>query len=296
MRVRSFLAWLTWPFVMGVSIAAAAWGLADGRDPGTWVFIVSVLNFNLVIALEALLPRRPGVSLFRDWRSIGAIAHGSLVAGLARPLAAAFTVGFVGWWAGTGIDISGIWPQTWPAVLQVAMVLLVTSAIGYWRHRFHHTLAFLWPYHALHHSAPHLHVLKGNRLHFGEELLRFMITPLPLLLVGAPAEIVLWMTLWSNFAGALAHANIDQRFPNWFYYLVPTIQIHEIHHSRLVAHQLANLSPTICLWDLLFGTFVHPRHAGSVSLGIEGDPVPRGFFAQLLQPLRESWQLLRRAA
>ena len=33
-----------------------------------------------------------------------------------------------------------------------------------------------------------------------------------------------------------------------------------------------------------------------VSLGIEGDPVPRGFFAQLLQPLRENWRSLRRAA
>lgn len=290
---RGVLAYFTWPFVMGASVGAAIWGIEIGYDPGTWAFAVSVANFNLVVLLEILLPRKPGVSLIRDRQSLNDIGHGVAVAGLARPLAGAFTVAFVGGWAATGVDISGAWPHGWPILAQVVLVLMASSLMGYWRHRFHHTVGFLWSYHALHHSPRQMHVLKGNRLHFAEELLRFMITPLPFLVLGAPAEIVLWMTLWSNFAGGMAHSNVDQRFPRWFFYLIPTIQVHEIHHADKEGWQSQNLSPTVCLWDHVFGTFVHPAQANVDSLGIAGDPVPHGFFPQLAQPFTENWRALR---
>jgi len=294
MSWRDALAYCTWPFVMAASVGTAIWGIEAGYDPGTWAFAVSAANFNLVILLEIFLPRKSGVKLMRDRQSLNDLGHGIVVAGLARPLAGAFTVAFVGWWAAQGIDISGAWPHDWPVVAQVILVLATTSLIGYWRHRLHHSVGFLWSYHALHHSAHQMHVLKGSRLHFAEELLRFMITPVPLLVLGAPAEIVLWMTLWSNFAGGMAHSNVDQRFPNWFYYLVPTIQVHEIHHSDREEWQFQNLSPTVCLWDQVFGTFVHPASVRVDSLGIEGDPVPGGFFSQLVQPFSENWRALRR--
>ncbi len=296
MTFRDVLAYGTWPLVMASSVGGAIWGIEAGYDPGTWAFAVSVVNFNVVFLLEYLLPRKLHVSLLRDRQSLNDIGHGVVVAGLARPLAAAFTAGFVGWWAATGIELSGVWPHRLPVVLQVILVLLVASLIGYWRHRFHHTVRFLWSYHALHHSSNQLHVLKGNRLHFGEELLRFMVTPLPLLLLGAPAEIVLWMTLWSNFSGGLAHSNVDQRFPAWFHYVIPTLQVHEIHHSDVVQWQYQNFSPTVCLWDHVFGTYTHPGRVKVESLGIKGDPVPAGFFSQLIQPLHQSWRFLRRSA
>ena len=293
MPIRAWLAWWTWPLVMTTSVAGALWGFERGYDPGTWSFVVSVANFNGVVLLEYLLPRRRDVSLLHDRQSLNDIGHGVVVAGLARPLAAAFTAGFVGWWAAAGFDVSGVWPHQWPLLPQVLLVLGASSLIGYWRHRLHHEISFLWSYHALHHSSRQLHVLKGNRLHFGEELLRFMITPLPLLLLGAPAEIVLWMTLWSNFSGGLAHSNVDQRFPDWFHYVIPTLQVHEIHHSDVREWQDSNLAPTFCLWDHVFGTYLHPRKARVRSLGIEGDPVPGSFVRQLTQPLQENWRAIR---
>jgi sterol desaturase/sphingolipid hydroxylase (fatty acid hydroxylase superfamily) len=61
-------------------------------------------------------------------------------------------------------------------------------------------------------------------------------------------------------------------------------------------HQTSNLSPTICLWDHLFGTFRHPKSHPVKSLGIEGDPVPAGFFSQLAQPFVDNYRSLRGAA
>ena len=211
----------------------------------------------------------------KDRQSLNDIGHGVLVAGAARPLAGAVTVAFLAWWADTGLAFENpAWPVAWSLPFQILLVLVITSFLGYWRHRVHHNWGFLWPYHALHHSPQQLHVLKGNRLHFGEELVRFLLIPLPLLILGAPAEAILWMTLWSNFSGGLAHSNVDQRFPDWFHYVVPTVHVHSIHHAQEMDHQASNLSPTVCLWDHLFGTFRHPKHHPVTRLGIEGDPRP----------------------
>ena len=297
MRWRDGLAWLTWPLVMASSIAMAVWGFSRGYEAGLWLFVISVVNFNLVVLLEHLLPREQGVSLLKDRQSLNDIGHGVLVAGAARPLAGAVTVAFLAWWAEAGLAFENpAWPVAWSLPFQIALVLLITSFLGYWRHRVHHRWGFLWPYHALHHSPQQLHVLKGNRLHFGEELVRFLLIPLPLLILGAPAEAILWMTLWSNFSGGLAHSNVDQRFPDWFHHVVPTVHVHSIHHAQDMDHQASNLSPTICLWDHLFGTFRHPKHHPVTRLGIEGDPVPAGFFSQLAQPFVDNYRSLRGAA
>jgi len=296
MHWRDGLAWLTWPLVMASSVAMAVWGFARGYEAGLWLFVISVVNFMLVVLLEHLLPRRRDVSLLKDRQSLNDIGHGVLVAGAARPLAGAVTVAFLAWWTEAGLAFENpAWPVAWSLPLQIVLVLLITSFLGYWRHRVHHTWGFLWSYHALHHSPQQLHVLKGNRLHFGEELLRFVLIPLPLLVLGAPAEAILWMTLWSNFSGGLAHSNVDQRFPNWFHAVVPTVHVHSIHHAQDMEHQTSNLSPTICLWDHLFGTFLHPKSHPVERLGIEGDPVPAGFFSQLAQPFVDNYRSLRGA-
>ena len=115
MSWRDALAYCTWPFVMAASVGTAIWGIEAGYDPGTWAFAVSVANFNLVVLFEILLPRKSGVSLIRDRQSLNDIGHGVVVAGLARPLAGAFTVAFVGWWAATESTSPGPGPTTGPS-------------------------------------------------------------------------------------------------------------------------------------------------------------------------------------
>lgn len=285
MRARAALAWLTWPAIMGGSVAAAAWGFARGLDPGLWAFVVSAGNFVLLVGLEQGVPRRPDVNLFRDPQVPNDLAHGVLIAGGARPLAGALVAALLGVLALSPAAEGGAWwPHDWPYAAQVALTLGFVSFGDYWVHRALHRVGFLWPFHALHHSSRALHVLKGNRMHASEELLKYVLVPVPLLLLGVPAECMLWMALWSNFDGSLAHCNVDQRFPSWFHYLVPNVLVHSVHHSEDPRHQDSNFGGTIVLWDLLFGTYRHPDRNPVVALGLEGDPVPDGFLRQLAQP------------
>lgn len=281
---------------MGGSVGAAAWGFAAGIEPERWAFVVSAGCFVAVVALEQLLPRASRANLFRDRQAWNDLGHGVLVSALSRPLAGAIVAAGLGWLAATPAgEGGGWWPRHWPAAAQVALTLVVVSFFEYWMHRSFHRVAVLWPFHALHHSARQMHVLKGNRLHVGEELLRFVLVPVPLLLVGVPAELLLWMALWSNFDGSLAHCNVDQRFPSWFHSIVPTVHVHTLHHSEHAEHQASNYGGTVTLWDLVFGTFRHPLRHPVRAVGLEDDPVPAGFLGQLAQPFRDEWRALRRA-
>ena len=131
-----------------------------------------------------------------------------------------------------------------------------------------------------------MHILKSGRIHVGEELINALTKPLPLVLLGAPPDVMALLGMWRVFDGNLVHSNIDQRFPAWAHYLVPTVQLHNLHHTRDRRTQDSNYSGSTAIWDVLFGTFSHPDRHPLGPLGLERSPVPRGFLAQLLFPIR----------
>lgn len=88
---------------------------------------------------------------------------------------------------------------------------------------------------------------------------------------------------------SLGHANVEQRFPSWFHYLVSTVDVHNLHHCRERRYQDSNYTG-LPPWDLLFGTFHHPDHHHPISFGIADGTVPRNFFLQLCFPFQAQWR------
>jgi sterol desaturase/sphingolipid hydroxylase (fatty acid hydroxylase superfamily) len=158
--------------------------------------------------------------------------------------------------------------------------------MDYWIHRSLHIVDRLWWFHSIHHDTPQMHILKSGRLHIGEELYNALLKPIPLLLIGAPPEIMLWLGLWIVYDGNLVHSNIQQRFPSWAHYFVPTVQLHNLHHAKERRYQDSNYSGSSAVWDVLFGTFSHPDRCPLGEMGIEDSPVPAGLLAQIAFPLR----------
>lgn len=288
MPFRERAAYLTFPLLMGGFVALAAWGLSAGRSPASWGATLTVLNFFVIVSFEQVLPRNPRMNVFRDRQSLNDIGHGLLLAALARPLGGALAV-----WglasvaelrASTGAAV--LWPTDWPFALQLVPGLLILTFSDYWVHRALHSFDRLWWFHALHHDTPQMHILKSGRLHAGEELLNAVLKPIPLLLFGAPAEILVFVGLWTVFDGNLVHSNIDQRFPSLAHYFLPTVQLHNLHHARDRRHQDSNYSGSTPIWDVLFGTFSHPSRNPLGPLGITDSPVPAGFLKQLWFPFK----------
>jgi sterol desaturase/sphingolipid hydroxylase (fatty acid hydroxylase superfamily) len=289
--LRERLAWFTFPLLMGGFVALTAWGLGRGFDPARFGTALVVANFFVILAVEQVLPRHPGMSVFRDRQSWNDMGHGILLSVLARPLGGALSV-----WLMAGLarirllsDLGTLWPGDWPFALQFLLAFGIWTFMDYWIHRSLHSFDRLWWFHAIHHDTPQMHILKSGRLHLGEEIYNALLKPVPLLLLGAPPEVMVWIGLWIVFDGNLVHSNIDQRFPSWAHYFVPTVQLHNLHHAVDRRHQDSNYSGSSAIWDVLFGTFSHPDRCPLGEMGIEDSPVPPGLVGQLAFPLRAQW-------
>ena len=186
----------------------------------------------------------------------------------------------------------GLWPAAWPLWGQVLLAVLVVDFFDYWKHRAFHDWAPVWPIHALHHNASRMNVFKAGRLHFLESTIRSLVVYSPLIALGAPPLVLFWIAALMNFGGNLNHSNLTQKLPRFVHALVTTQQTHWRHHSKDYTHGAANLAPLTTLFDHLFGTFRHPLDEPLHAVGIEPDPIPGNFPAQIASPLL--WPLLTR--
>ena len=96
-----------------------------------------------------------------------------------------YTVSFVGGltvgaaWLSNALGME-LWPTRWPLLAQLLLALVIGEFGTYWIHRLMHENAFLWRFHAAHHSAPRLYWLNAGRFHpldlFAQQFLA--LTPL----------------------------------------------------------------------------------------------------------------------
>ena len=285
-RHRDTLAWFTYPLFMVGFIALYFWGLARGFAVETWVIAVTVINFFSTLLFEQLVPRNKAMNYLRDSQSWNDVGHG-IMQGASRPLIQSVAIVLYAYINELRVqEFTQLWPAQWGFVAQFALALMIASLMDYLVHRGFHTFRWIWWFHAVHHDTPQMHIMKSARVHFGEEVINSAIKPLPLILLGAPTEIIVFLGMWTVFDGNLAHANIHQRFPGWFHYVLGTVQLHNLHHARDRKYQDSNYSGSVPLWDIMFRTFNHPDKSELGELGLDNNPVPPTFIQQVLYPFR----------
>lgn len=285
--IKNIARWTLWPLIFGASLLAYA-GLSEHLAPGLALFAVTVGNLVGIALLELWLPARREWSLLRDRQFPRDIAHALLATEgggrIARLLLTTGATLLAAALAGAGLT-SVVWPTHWPLIAQCALGLVILETVFYVQHRWFHR-GWQWRFHALHHNADRMHVLKSGRLHIVEIVIRHTILFAPLILSGAPQEVFFWLGVWTNSAGNLAHANLDLRFPRWFHYVFVTPDVHHRHHALDLDLGNSNFANSLTLPDILGGTFRHPDEHILRETGIVDDFYPRGFFGQLLAPVR----------
>ena len=172
---------------------------------------------------------------------------------------------------------------TQPLWLQGIGIFVIGDFLGYWQHRLFHTMR-LWPFHAVHHSSSELDWLSSVRLHPVNDAISRLIVAVPLVALGFDVGIVAFYAPFTTFYAIMLHANL-----NWDYgplrYVIASPAFHRWHHTKAEEGLNRNFSGVFPLWDLVFGTFYMPRGRQPVSFGID-DPMPEGFFGQMLAPFR----------
>jgi len=179
------------------------------------------------------------------------------------------------------------WVTSQPAWLQAAALLVLFDVTGYWSHRFFHRRAFLWKFHAVHHSSEELDWLSSVRVHPVNEAGQRLAQAVPMLLLGFRPELVAaYVPLFTLYAIGL-HANVSWGFGP-LKYVIASPLFHRWHHTSEqegLDRNFAGLFPWI---DLAFGTLYLPKNRQPQQFGVLGEPVPEGIHRQLVYPFRRS--------
>jgi sterol desaturase/sphingolipid hydroxylase (fatty acid hydroxylase superfamily) len=286
--MKTLFQWSVWPLCLTANTAPviAAAMYAPQALPQVAAATTVLLIFVLLM-IEQLLPYRADWSARGDselWRDIGhTVVYAALAVNAAHLL---FLVVLAGVLSSLGLaDLLGLWPKESPVWLQIVLVIVLGDALEYGYHRLSHTYPALWRVHAIHHTPVRLHTLKGGRHHFLYAFGRGVVVWLPLLVLGAPAELVYWQFVAETITGLVGHANIEFRIPRLMHRLAVTPEFHRLHHSLDPRLGNSNFGVVLPFWDMAFGTHADPLQVAGAGAGIPDDPIPRRFVAELTSPV-----------
>lgn len=161
----------------------------------------------------------------------------------------------------------------WLYILIGVMVFDLTSA--YIPHRMQHEIKWLWRFHALHHSDPHVDSTTAVRHHPGDTAMRALFTALAVVITGTPLWFFYFYQTLALINAQIVHANV--RFPRWlddalsWVYLSP--DMHRTHHHYKVPYTDSNYSNFLSIWDRLLGTYTWLDRKDLV-FGLDTHPEP----------------------
>lgn len=193
--------------------------------------------------------------------------------------------------------ISGAWIHDWlkattglalgpaplPLLLQVVFYFLVYTFFDYWTHRLDHSRPF-WPLHRYHHAASDFGVITAGRQHPAAFTGLFVVN-LPMAILGAPADVMIYVNVLVVGIGFLIHSKIDA---NWGWvgrYVIQSPNHHRLHHKLDMSHPTGHFA-VAPIWDRLFGTWYGDADA-SIPIGVD-TPYSHGLFVPR-DMLRDYW-------
>ncbi len=259
----------------GVAVARIDW---VGIDSGLTLLLLGAIAISF--AAERILPyeRRwnaPQGDLGRDVLHAAANETLSVISVASVPLLAGL------------LPASELWPEAWPFAVQVLVAVLVADVGITLCHWASHRVAWLWEFHAVHHSPQRLYGLNGLMKHPLHQSFETIAGTLPLLALGLPVKVAAALAFCVAVQLLLQHSNVDYTVGPLRRWLA-TNEAHRFHHVTGAAGDV-NFGLFTSLGDRLLGTlrFEAARRFRPGDLGIEGEPpYPTAWLAQLAEPLR----------
>lgn len=179
-----------------------------------------------------------------------------------------------------GFNQTSTLPYETIVVLYTITLFLVSDFTRYWLHRFLHTIAFLWEFHKVHHSAKVLNPLTFYRVHPVENILfgfRYslsigLVTGVFIYFFGSKIGIYeilganIFIFVFSLFGSNLRHSHIQFAYFKVLENFFISPKQHQIHHSK--KHFNKNFGGYLAIWDKLFGTLKYSCEVKVLKFGL----------------------------
>lgn len=188
----------------------------------------------------------------------------------------------------------GVAPETTATRGAIAAVILFLTQdfCRYWNHALHHGTRFLWPFHAVHHSAEVMTPITFLRAHPMYTALQVLCVSV---LVGLVQALVLLLLVgridaWVIYAGTMAfnayvffgahlrHSHIWISYGRVMEHILISPAQHQIHHSSDPIHHDKNYGEIFAIWDWMFGTLYIPEQREVLTFGLttrDGEVIPQ---------------------
>lgn len=184
----------------------------------------------------------------------------------------------------------GSWLSRQPAAARWAGMLfapLLAALIGdflfYWFHRAQH--AFLWRFHAVHHSIRHLNAA-GSYHHISEEVFVALLITIPMTLLAdirtGPA--LPFLGFYLAFSTHYLHSTVRLHLGP-LRYVFQDNRYHRIHHSLEPHHFDKNFGGVFTIWDQAFRTAYFPKPGEWPATGLADQPEAASLRDWMLRPL-----------
>jgi sterol desaturase/sphingolipid hydroxylase (fatty acid hydroxylase superfamily) len=172
-----------------------------------------------------------------------------------------------------------------PWIVQFAVIMVLTDLAQYWLHRAFHRVPALWRFHAVHHSAKSMDWIAGARMHFLEIIILRSVTATPMLVIGFAESAIQAYTLLVYVYSTFIHSNVRGSF-GFLEKILVVPRFHHWHHGIEKEATDVNFAIHFPFLDRMFGTHHLPEGKWPAGYGIEGHPVPQGYWKQLLYPFQ----------
>jgi ornithine lipid hydroxylase len=281
--------YLAYPLLMAAALAGAWLARRAGISDVLTVVASTFLVGAAVFLLERLAPFRADWGATREDLQADAL-HGLVSNGVPSTILEMLLKGSllqVAFWmrSDRGIDL---WPDSLPLFAQVGLALLAAEVGFYAVHRTFHeaNVAWLWRWHAVHHSARRMYFLAGSRTHPVQVLFSFGSTVAILWFLGVPDEVILYKTVFHTAHGIFQHSNLDIRlgFLNW---ILAGPELHRWHHAVSPEQSNHNYGNNLIVIDVVLGTrFLPDEPVTPPAVGLPPDVAYENtFVGHLLLPL-----------
>jgi sterol desaturase/sphingolipid hydroxylase (fatty acid hydroxylase superfamily) len=278
-RCAAVSSYAVYPVVAGAAVALLLLLVADGRP--YWPVATAVLAGTAVV-VTGLERWRPHAVVWQrnhgDLRVDLVHLAGNVAVSQAATLSygAAYEAGWLG----------DIWPTSLPFGLQFLAGLLIVDLGLYAVHRASHGVGWLWQLHVIHHSAPRLYWVNGQRRHLLHEVIEGLPGLLALGLIGAPGAVVGCAFAAVTIHLLLQHGNVEYR-GGWLRHVFAVAELHRWHHQPYWRDVQGNYGAVFSIWDRLFGTALPQTGDAPIDVGMDDEPdLPASWRGQLLWPFR----------